>query len=169
MNKDYEPRLVEEHTEISCKLAKLKGFLRTDAFEELPETEQNWLIIQCAAMKRYYEALSNRLFDGPHHLKDFSDALALLKEGRILTRSSWDKDLVVFRQVPAHINEQVVPKMQSLPEKAKQLILNNSAHISYSAQCLIYNIKTSEANSWSPSVEDIFATDWQVVSPNKNI
>lgn len=170
MNEYYKTRLLREHAEISYKLKNLKEFLRTDAYEELSQAEQDLLITQQAAMKNYHAVLSRRLLDEPYDYRmDFSDALALLKEGRILTRSAWDMGVVVFRQVPQSINVQVIPRMTSLPEKAKELILNNTAFINYNSQCLLFNFQTGEANSWAPSVDDIFAHDWQVVSPNKKI
>ena len=33
----------------------------------------------------------------------------------------------------------------------------------YVAQCLIFNPTTGEANSWVPSISDVFATDWELV------
>lgn len=53
--------------------------------------------------------------------------------------------------------------MQSLPQKAKDLILANKKTIYYQNQCLIYNTNTGCADSWVPSVSDMFANDWEIV------
>ena len=66
------------------------------------------------------------------------------------------------KQVPAHIGSNVIPNMQSLPDEAKRLILESGDHIDYVSQCLIFNPETGEANSWVPSISDVFAHDWEV-------
>lgn len=53
--------------------------------------------------------------------------------------------------------------MQSLPDEAKRLILESGDHIDYVSQCLIFNPQTGEANSWVPSISDVFANDWELV------
>lgn len=94
----------------------------------------------------------------------FEQILPLLKEGYAVRRSGWNgKGLMVFKQVPAHITDQIIPNMQSLPEEAKRLILDSSKHIDYTCQCLIFNSNTGRADSWVPSSADIFANDWELV------
>ena len=94
----------------------------------------------------------------------FGDAVELLKQGHALRRSGWNgKNLFVIKQVPAHIESDIIPKMQSLPQSAKDLILNGKGFIDYTSQCLIYNGNTGRADSWVPSISDVFADDWEVV------
>ena len=94
----------------------------------------------------------------------FGSAIALLKSGFALRRAGWNgKDLFVIKQVPAHIGSDVIPKMQSLPQSAKDLILNGNGFIDYASQCLIYNGNTGRADSWVPSISDVFADDWELV------
>lgn len=94
----------------------------------------------------------------------FGDAVELLKKGHALRRSGWNgKNLFVIKQVPAHIESDIIPKMQSLPQSAKDLILNGKGFIDYTSQCLIYNGNTGRADSWVPSISDVFADDWEVV------
>lgn len=95
---------------------------------------------------------------------DFSDALKELKAFKLIRRSGWNgKGLVVFKQVPAHITSEIIPKMQSLPADAKQFIMEGQQVIDYTSQCLIYNSNTGRADSWVPSISDVFAEDWEVV------
>ena len=94
----------------------------------------------------------------------FGDAVELLKKGHALRRSGWNgKNLFVIKQVPAHIESDIIPKMQSLPRTAKDLILNGKGFIDYTSQCLIYNGNTGRADSWVPSISDVFADDWELV------
>ena len=94
----------------------------------------------------------------------FGDAEELLKKGHALRRSGWNgKNLFVIKQVPAHIESDIIPKMQSLPQSAKDLILNGKGFIDYTSQCLIYNGNTGRADSWVPSISDVFADDWELV------
>lgn len=94
----------------------------------------------------------------------FGDAIEVLKQGRAIRRSGWNgKGLSVFKQVPAHIESDIIPKMQSLPQSAKDLILKGKGFIDYTSQCLIYNENTGRADSWVPSIGDVFAEDWEIV------
>lgn len=94
----------------------------------------------------------------------FSEAIKLLQKGKALRRSGWNgKNMFVIKQVPAHIESDIITKMQSLPQSAKDLILNGKGFIDYTSQCLIYNGNTGRADSWVPSISDVFADDWEIV------
>lgn len=93
----------------------------------------------------------------------FGDAIEVLKQGGAIRRSGWNgKGLFVIKQVPAHIESNIIPKMQSLPQSAKDLILKGKGFIDYKSQCLIYNENTGRADSWVPSISDVFAEDWEI-------
>lgn len=95
---------------------------------------------------------------------NFGDAIKILKQGGAIRRKGWNgKGLMVFKQVPAHIDSDIIPKMQSLPQSAKDLILGSKGFIDYTSQCLIYNENTGRADSWVPSISDVFAEDWEIV------
>ena len=94
----------------------------------------------------------------------FEQILPLLKEGYVIRRYEWrEQRLMVFKQVPARITSEIIPRMQSLPEEAKRLVLDSGDYIDYVSQCLIFNSKTGRADSWTPSISDIFASDWELV------
>ena len=96
---------------------------------------------------------------------DFGDAIKALKRGLVVRRRGWDcLSLVVFKQVPAHITGEIIPKMQSLPDAAKKFVMDHATFVDYTDQCLIYNKDTGEANSWTPTISDVFAEDWVVIS-----
>lgn len=90
----------------------------------------------------------------------FGQAINEMKKGNLVRRLSWNESLYVVKQVPSHINSTVIPRMQSLPMKAKEALMENSQQIDYRHQCLLLNIKTSVADSWTPTMDDIFAEDW---------
>ena len=94
----------------------------------------------------------------------FGDAIDVLKQGGAIRRKGWnDKWVFVIKQIPAHIESDIIPKMQSLPQSAKDLILKGKGFIDYTSQCLIYNENTGRADSWVPSISDVFADDWEIV------
>ena len=92
---------------------------------------------------------------------EFKDALAALKKGEMVCRNHWD-NLFVFMQVPSIIDIDIVPRMQSLPEKVKiQFCKRNMDFISYNNQLAIVN-GINSISGWSPSVEDLLAVDWKL-------
>lgn len=94
----------------------------------------------------------------------FGNAVEVLKQGGAIRRRGWNgKGLFVIKQVPAHIESDIIPKMQSLPQSAKDLIMKGKGFIDYTSQCLIYNENTGRADSWVPSISDVFAEDWEIV------
>lgn len=95
---------------------------------------------------------------------DFGDAIEVLKQGGAIRRSGWNgKGLFVVKQIPAHIESDVIPKMQSLPPAAKDRIMQTKGFIDYTSQCLIYNKNTGRVDSWVLSISDVFADDWEIV------
>lgn len=95
---------------------------------------------------------------------DFGYAIEALKAGYAIRRQGWNgKGLFVVKQIPAHIVGSVVFNMQSLPQTAKELIVKSKGFIDYTDQCLIYNESNGRADSWVPSISDVFATDWEII------
>lgn len=149
-----------------CKLIHLE-------LEELePDTRQSRLLDYLygtvrdnfKAIEYFTEAYHERPVD-PFSLP-FQMIIPALKSGFAVRRKGWNgKGLMVFKQVPAYIENEVIPKMQSLPQDAKDLILKGKGFIDYISQCLIYNENTGRADSWVPSISDIFAEDWEIIFP----
>lgn len=88
-------------------------------------------------------------------------AVEMINNFHVMRRSSWNKGIVVFRQVPASIQSNIIPNMQSVPEEAKSIIMNTANHIDYKNQLLMYDINTGEANSWNPTASDLMSDDWE--------
>lgn len=139
-------------------------------FQVLPLGTRAMLMAQFHAMDAYLNLLNLRrscIEDGVEYNPwglTFEQILPLIREGYAVRRDAWGEDgRMVFKQVPSHITSDIIPKMQSLPEEAKRQVLKAGDHIDYVAQCLIFNPQNGEGNSWTPSIEDVFANDWQIV------
>ena len=96
---------------------------------------------------------------------NFGGAIDLLKAGLVVRRKGWNgKGLFIVKQVPSHITSDIIPNMQSLPQSAKSILMSReNPHIDYTNQMLIIN-PDGRADSWVPSVSDVFAEDWEVVT-----
>lgn len=163
-------RMSIEENELVDRVEKLTAFICGDKFKELDITTRAMLAVQYSSMSAYLHVLRLRSTkmeskNGSCSGISFGSAIALLKSGFALRRAGWNgKDLFVIKQVPAHIGSDVIPKMQSLPQSAKDLILDGKGFIDYTSQCLIYNGNTGRADSWVPSSSDVFAEDWELVT-----
>lgn len=94
---------------------------------------------------------------------NFGQAIEALKEGKLIQRSGWNgKGMFVVKQIPAVIGLDIIPKMQSLPQSAKDNLLKREQPISYTNQMLIVNAE-GRADSWVPSSSDCFAEDWEII------
>lgn len=57
---------------------------------------------------------------------NFGKAIERVKtRSYIARRANWDDDVFIFAQVPADINEETIPKMQSLPDVVKREIIES--------------------------------------------
>lgn len=162
-------RLKIEETSLIDKINALNVFIYSDESSELNKTTLAILAVQREIMLSYLRLLTSRSKSMetnviPNIYFNFGTAIELLEIGCILRRSSWDgNNLFVIKQIPAHIESDIVPKMQSLPQAAKNKILEGKGFIDYTSQCLIYNSETGRADSWAPSMSDVFAEDWELI------
>lgn len=151
------------------KFDKGDTFIRSEKFNELPLVARVLLYAQNKTQKMYCALLENRIDVAENNnpllmLFDFGTAIKFLEAGGAIRRSGWNgKGLFVVKQVPSHITGDVIPKMQSLPQIAKGILMKReNPHIDYTNQMLIIN-PDGRADSWVPSSSDIFANDWEVV------
>lgn len=162
-------RMRIESEELCKKFSGLASFIESEKFKELDSVTQGMLKVQYRMMCNYWQVLNQRAtkmeagFGGSCSL-NFGQAIEYLKAGLAIRREGWNgKGLFVIKQVPAHIESDIIPKMQSLPQAGKDLILKGKGFIDYTSQCLIYNETTGRADSWVPSISDVFAEDWEIV------
>lgn len=90
----------------------------------------------------------------------FGQAVEALKQGSIVSREGWNgKNLFVFRQVPSEVPAEIIPKMTSLPQAVKDVLVKSGAPITYQNQfCIVY--PDNSIHGWQPSGSDALATDW---------
>ena len=151
------------------KFKKGNTFIRSEKFNELPFVARVLLYAQNKTQEMYCSLLESRIDAAENNNLllspfDFGTAIKFLEAGGAIRRSGWNgKGLFVVKQVPSHITGDIIPKMQSLPQIAKNILMSReNPHIDYTNQMLIIH-PDGRADSWVPSSSDIFAVDWEVV------
>ena len=81
----------------------------------------------------------------------------------IARRANWDDNVFIFAQVPADINEETIPKMQSLPEVVKREI-TEAGITSLNYQNQICKFNNGNITYYTPTGNEIFADDWETKS-----
>ncbi len=173
LNESVLDRLIVERNELVERCSKCDAFIQSDQFRNIvPSDYQAFLLtLQRKLMQDYIQVLVCRMnmIADPEEFSSikrmsFGIAIEALQAGFAIRRAGWNgKGLWVIKQIPAHIDKEIIPKMSSLPQSAKKLILDGIGYINYTSQCLIYNEATGRADSWVPSISDVFAEDWEIV------
>ena len=93
----------------------------------------------------------------------FGQAIEAVKQGKRIARSGWNgKGLFVFMQVPSTITEDIIPKMQSLPQFVKDEFAKRGGSISYKNQlAMVY--PDNIIYGWVASPSDVLETDWCIL------
>lgn len=96
---------------------------------------------------------------------NFGKAIERVKtRSYIARRINWDDDDVfIFAQVPADINEETIPKTQSLPEVVKREI-TKAGITSLNYQNQICKFDNGDITYYTPTGDEIFANDWEIKS-----
>lgn len=95
---------------------------------------------------------------------NFGKAIERVKTRSYIARhANWDDDVFIFAQVPADINEETIPKMQSLPEVVKREI-TEAGITSLSYQNQICKFDNGNITYYTPTDNEIFADDWETKS-----
>lgn len=94
---------------------------------------------------------------------NYGQAIEALKEGKIVARAGWNgKGMFVFKQIPAEIGLEIIPKMQSVPQAAKDRMLKTNTTLKYTNQMALVQ-PDGRVDSWVASSSDTFAEDWCIV------
>ncbi len=94
-------------------------------------------------------------------LLNYGQAIEAMKEGKCIARKGW-KGMFACKQVSAEIYCNIIPKMSSLPKKAKDILFDRDKSIFYQNQMIIVK-PDNIIDSWVASSSDTFADDWQIV------
>jgi hypothetical protein len=175
----FKTRLMQEYVELDERTEKLEEFiLKNPKFESLETEIQTSMLAQKEAMKEYRHSLKHQMkllgithddvvaYKHPYQNLSFGEALQALEAGKCVRRESWVGDKFVVKQIDSDIPAEVVPKMQSLPDSAKQFIGKTAnGDIHYRNQCLIVKQYPSStvATNYVPDWNDMFAKDWIVL------
>lgn len=144
-----------------------KGFTRSN--KDNHEWRQGYHVQYTNPDGSTYDSWSpkNVFEEAYHEVKgmSFGETIEALKIGLAVRRKGWNgKGLFVVKQIPAHITGDIIPNMQSLPQSAKDILMKReNPHIDYTNQMLIIH-PDGRADSWVPSVSDVFAEDWEIVN-----
>lgn len=103
-------------------------------------------------------------------MTNFAEATRALNDGKRVRRYFWPQERkFIFKQIPATIYSEIVPKMQSLPQTVKDYFQSTFedkneqiASINYHDQLAEVGLSNS-IKSYSPTVEDVFETDWVIL------
>lgn len=90
----------------------------------------------------------------------FAEILPFLNEGFAARRESYDRAFIIFKQVPASIDD--VTNLKSIPKRTKAILMNHGVGIEYKDQYIIYDFSTGEATYCVFDGDDINAQDWEV-------
>lgn len=162
--------LDNECDEIDARSDKAKDFINSDRFDNLSPIAKLLLTAQNATQREYICLLIDRIDEAKGKKPflsefDFGTALKFLTAGGAISRAVWRSEKFVVKQVPSIITADIIPKMQSSPQVAKDILMSRkNPHIGYTNQMLIIH-PDGQADSWQPTPEDIFAVDWKLVVP----
>ena len=174
-NKEQEinvAKINSEYQELAERLIKSLEFIDSEKFNELPDELKGLLKVRAEITNQYLRIRECRIADALNKNIDaigqlsFGTVISALNVGFLAYRKGWNgKGLFVFKQVRVTIaKDEIIKNMLSLNDLSKQLILATKGFINYCNQCLIYDTNTGNANNWVPSISDIFAEDWCIVT-----
>lgn len=96
----------------------------------------------------------------------FTEILPFLNEGFAVRRENFCPELIIFKQIPAIIDD--VMKVKSIPQRVKNTIGKFHLGIEYQDQYIIYDFATGVGTYCVFDGDDINATDWVVVHEDYN-
>lgn len=174
----FKTRLIQEYNELNERIGKLDNFFTHLSDDDVSKEMVEIMGKQLEVMKEYSNLLHKRMrllciteedvinFNHPYQSLPFGEALQALEAGKCVKRESWVGDKFVVKQIDSDIPAEVVPKMQSIPDSAKQFIGKTAnGDIHYRNQCLIVKQYPSStvATNYVPDWNDMFAKDWMVL------
>lgn len=175
----FKERMIAEYVELDERTNKLDEFiLKNPKFYEISPGQKLLMYGQMNAMGNYRQNLKARMnllgitdddiaaYKHPYQNLSFGEALQALEAGKCVRRESWIGGRFVVKQIDSDISAEIVSKIQSLPDSAKELIgktVNKDIH--YRNQCLLAKQfpSSSAATNYVPDWNDMFAKDWMVL------
>lgn len=99
----------------------------------------------------------------------FPVSIELLKLGFALEREKWNGKYSIYKQIPAIIEKDNISNLKSMPDSVKNYLSKNKSanDLYYENQCVILDKERCSIDSWSPSIEDVFAKDWMITADSE--
>lgn len=97
---------------------------------------------------------------------NFQEALQAMNDGyAVRRRNNWPKEYVVFAQISQMVDADIIPRMTSVPQQVKDLVLTKgNSLICYHDQCIMLNVENGDAQYFVPTIANCNATDWEIVT-----
>merc|ERR1711916_382697 len=76
--------------------------------------------------------------------------------------------MFIFKQIPSEIGLDTIPKMTSIPQSVKDIILKRGVTLKYSNQLAIVH-QDGSVNGWVASVSDTLAEDWEIFQESTHV
>ena len=137
-----------------------------DLIHHRAEIERKLHELRTEHMARHAQPGKKMNKDKKHNITmKFTEVIEGLQQGHNYTRSLWNGKKFITLQIPADISRDIIPKMTSLNDEAKELLLDHGdGMIHYRNQVLQVSLDNDDrqniATYYIPTWEDIFADDW---------
>lgn len=100
-----------------------------------------------------------------HHdplLVSFEDAQEALEQGKLIRHHSWVKGKFAYKQVPNNVPNDVIPKMASVPQEVKDLLMARGIDLKFRNQINVVS-PNGLATSWSYKGTDTEEEAWEIL------
>ena len=93
---------------------------------------------------------------------DFGKAVDAMKHGIPVCREGWNgKGMFIFKQVETDVNKDSIPRMTSIPNAVKDILVKRDLNLIYMNQyAIVY--PDNKIYGWVASPSDISSNDWMV-------
>jgi len=124
---------------------------------------------ECCHVKKHKLNRVTKHQSGKFKSLNYGEAIQALNEGKLLSRKGWNgKGMFIFKQIPSEIGLDTIPKMTSIPQSVKDIILKRGVTLKYSNQLAIVH-QDGSVNGWVASVSDTLAEDWEIFQESTHV
>ncbi|MDR0836427.1 MAG: DUF2829 domain-containing protein [Tannerella sp.] len=108
-------------------------------------------------------------FEKMEYCENFGQAVEAVRVGKMIKRQSHPADTFIFMQVPSVINQEIVPKMTSLPTSVKKEFERRFNDERLQITDIYYTDQLARVDNsnvirgWTPLPEDVLASDWIIL------
>lgn len=96
---------------------------------------------------------------------NFGEAIASLKEGKMLTRKGWNgKGMFIYMAIGNTVAKDYIPKFTSLPETVKSFLQQKGEDVVFKPSITMYTAAGEMQPGWLASQADMLAEDWEVAA-----